>query len=53
MTPRIVTENIVSPFYDSITKGEIEQLNAPNYTAIIADDVPFGQPDLIRIGRTD
>ena len=37
MTIGIVTEYIGSPFYDSVTKGAIEQLNDTNYTAIIAD----------------
>ena len=37
MTIGIVTEYIGSPFYDSIAKGAIEQLNDANYTAIIAD----------------
>jgi len=37
MTIGIVTGDIGSPFYDSISKGVIEALNATNYTAIIAD----------------
>ena len=37
MTIGILTGDIGSPFYDSITKGIIEALNPTNYTAIIAD----------------
>lgn len=37
MTIGILTGDIGSPFYDSITKGIIESLNPTNYTAIIAD----------------
>jgi len=37
MTIGIVTGDIGSPFYDSISKGVIEALNSTKYTAIIAD----------------
>lgn len=37
MTIGILTGDIGSPFYDSISKSVIEALNTTNYTAIIAD----------------
>ena len=47
MTIGIVTENIGSPFYDSVTQGVIKGLNSTEYTPIIADGQ--WQPKLERI----
>ncbi len=47
MTIGIVTENIGSPFYDSVTQGVMKGLNSTEYTPIIADGQ--WQPKLERI----
>ena len=37
MTLGLITQNIGSPFYDSVTQGVIKGLNGTDYTPLIAD----------------